>query len=128
MSDHGGNIYAASRATGIPEEEILDFSASINPMGVPRKAADALKAAIDRLCHYPEPYSESLSEHLGHHFGVGAESDHLWKWKRRAHLPSPEGPEAGMCPYPRADVQRIREGLQDCRYIEEARLQAEAGE
>ena len=74
MSDHGGNIYAASRATGIPEEEILDFSASINPMGVPRKAADALKAAIDRLCHYPEPYSESLSEHLGQLFGVGAES------------------------------------------------------
>jgi threonine-phosphate decarboxylase len=74
VSGHGGNIWAASRATGIPEEEILDFSASINPLGVPKKAADALKAAIDRLCHYPEPYSESLSEHLGHLFGVDVDS------------------------------------------------------
>jgi threonine-phosphate decarboxylase len=74
MSGHGGNIRAASRATGIPEEEILDFSASINPLGVPKKAARALRAAINRLGHYPEPYAEGLSEHLGRLFGVGADS------------------------------------------------------
>ena len=74
MNGHGGNIRAASRATGIPEEKILDFSASINPLGVPKKAAKALTEAIDRLGHYPEPYAEGLSEHLGRLFGVGADS------------------------------------------------------
>ncbi len=74
MSSHGGDIYAAARRTGLPEGEILDFSASINPLGVPKSAAEAIIGAIDRLCHYPEPYSESLSEHLRHHFGVGAAS------------------------------------------------------
>lgn len=74
MSGHGGNICAATRATGIPEDKILDFSASINPLGVPRGVAEALAAAIDRLCHYPEPYSEGLCEHLAHLFGVGTDS------------------------------------------------------
>jgi len=74
MNGHGGNIWAASRATGIPEDEILDFSASINPLGLPMKVAEAIRAGIDRLCHYPEPYSEGLSEHLGHLLGVGVDS------------------------------------------------------
>jgi threonine-phosphate decarboxylase len=61
LSDHGGNIYAAARRTGIPKERILDFSASINPLGVPKKAARMMRRAISRLNHYPEPYAEELA-------------------------------------------------------------------
>jgi len=74
MTGHGGNIYEASRRSGIPEEDILDFSASINPLGVPKSAADAMRAAVDRLCHYPEPYAEGLSAHLARLFKVSVDS------------------------------------------------------
>ncbi len=71
---HGGNIYAASRRTGIPERKIIDFSASINPLGVPRRAALLMRKAITRLYHYPEPFSESLCAHLAGTLGVKPDS------------------------------------------------------
>ena len=74
MSDHGGNIYAASRRTGIPLSQILDFSASINPLGVPKRAALLMKEHINRLRHYPEPYSEELAAHIGKQLGCGGET------------------------------------------------------
>jgi threonine-phosphate decarboxylase len=74
MTDHGGNIYAAARRTGIPEARILDFSASINPLGVPQTAARVMTSAIQRLYHYPEPYSETLCAFLGKKLGVDHES------------------------------------------------------
>jgi threonine-phosphate decarboxylase len=74
MSDHGGNVHAASVRTGIPQDRILDFSASINPLGVPKKAALLMKCAVDRLHHYPEPYSEQLCGRLASTLGVNRES------------------------------------------------------
>jgi len=74
MTDHGGNIYEAARRTGIPERKIVDFSASINPAGVPKSAAYAMKKAIGRLYHYPEPYAEVLSGRIADSIGVPAES------------------------------------------------------
>jgi len=74
MSDHGGNIYAASRRTGIPLSQILDFSASINPLGVPKRAALLMKEHINLLRHYPEPYAEGLAAHIGRQLGTGGET------------------------------------------------------
>jgi threonine-phosphate decarboxylase len=70
VSDHGGNIRAASQRTGIPEEEIMDFSASINPLGVPKNAARVIRRQIGRLRHYPEPYSERLATCVARHLGI----------------------------------------------------------
>ena len=39
MTDHGGNIYEAARRMGVPESEIIDFSALINPMGEPSRTS-----------------------------------------------------------------------------------------
>lgn len=64
MSEHGGNIYDAARRTGIPEETILDFSASINPMGLPKGAAQAIRRGIQRLYHYPEPNACRLAARI----------------------------------------------------------------
>lgn len=52
--DHGGNVFAVARSLGIPPEEILDFSASINPLGPPAGVRTAVAAAFDRLVHYPD--------------------------------------------------------------------------
>ena len=32
---HGGNIYKKAKEMGIQEEDILDFSANISPLGLP---------------------------------------------------------------------------------------------
>jgi threonine-phosphate decarboxylase len=74
MRGHGGNIYAASRRTGIPEEQILDFSASINPLGMPEGAARAIREGIGRLYHYPEPYSEELTSCVAGRLAVAPET------------------------------------------------------
>lgn len=72
--DHGGNIHMASRKTGIPEKRIIDFSASINPLGMPVSARLALRRQFSLLGHYPEPFAEGLSEQIGHMLGVGPDA------------------------------------------------------
>ena len=57
---HGGNLRLASAR--YDRKDWLDFSANINPMGVPEPVADALTQAIceGRLAHYPDPDSLEL--------------------------------------------------------------------
>src|SRR5512143_904409 len=74
MTGHGGDIHAASKSSGIPAGRILDFSASINPLGVPKRAATLIKRHVGELPHYPEPFSERLSEHIARYLGVSQES------------------------------------------------------
>lgn len=61
LRTHGGNIYAFARERRIPLEEVLDFSASINPLGWPREVASAYRNALSHAVHYPEPYAETLT-------------------------------------------------------------------
>jgi threonine-phosphate decarboxylase len=74
MTGHGGNIYRASEKTGIPEQRIIDFSASINPLGLPASAAAAMKKHMSMLPHYPEPFSERLGLHIAKHYRVNSEA------------------------------------------------------
>lgn len=68
--EHGGNIYWASRETGIPERKIIDFSASINPLGVPASVVAAIKEGIRDLPNYPEAQAEPLAAQLSSSLGV----------------------------------------------------------
>jgi threonine-phosphate decarboxylase len=61
LREHGGNIYERAWMNGFSPDQVIDFSASINPRGMPRKAIEELKNHIGLVPHYPEPYSESLS-------------------------------------------------------------------
>jgi threonine-phosphate decarboxylase len=61
---HGGNVFAVARQLGVPPEEILDFSASINPLGPPPGVRGAVAAAFDRLGHYPDSACTELVEAL----------------------------------------------------------------
>lgn len=69
---HGGNIWGASVASSVPVEEILDFSASINPFGAP----EGVRAAIERVLEkglaspYPDPESSALRSCLARFHGV----------------------------------------------------------
>jgi threonine-phosphate decarboxylase len=74
MKEHGGNIYRASDETGIPVRDIIDFSASINPLGVPDSVAAVIRENIGLLVHYPDPFADGLSRDLAKHLGVPARS------------------------------------------------------
>jgi threonine-phosphate decarboxylase len=51
---HGGDIFAISRERGWDWREVLDFSASINPLGPSPLVEPAICAALERIVHYPE--------------------------------------------------------------------------
>ena len=69
MEEHGGNIRALARRAGLRVEEVLDFSASINPLGPPSWLARVIQEHLVEVRHYPEPYAESLVKALAHHHG-----------------------------------------------------------
>ena len=57
---HGGNVYETARRLGCRPEDLLDFSASINPLGPPPGLLDTLVSAYHRLQHYPDITNRSL--------------------------------------------------------------------
>jgi threonine-phosphate decarboxylase len=52
---HGGNVHKVARERGISVERIVDFSASINPLGFPHVGLRAIRAALKQISHYPDP-------------------------------------------------------------------------
>ncbi|MGC1396831.1 MAG: threonine-phosphate decarboxylase CobD [Coleofasciculaceae cyanobacterium] len=52
---HGGNLVWAGALAGCSPSFILDFSASINPLGPPQSAIRAIEAALQNLVAYPHP-------------------------------------------------------------------------
>jgi adenosylcobyric acid synthase len=52
---HGGNLRELARRAGVAPDRLLDFSASINPLGPPEGLRPALARAVDSLEHYPDP-------------------------------------------------------------------------
>jgi L-threonine-O-3-phosphate decarboxylase len=72
-SRHGGNLIALARASGRAPQTLLDFSANINPLGMPAAARRALIAAIDDLGHYPDPSCNGLREAIARHLGIAPE-------------------------------------------------------
>ena len=60
---HGGDVERVAREADIPVERLLDFSANVNPMGLPARAAERLarEANDPRLVsHYPNPEAPEL--------------------------------------------------------------------
>jgi threonine-phosphate decarboxylase len=62
---HGGDVEAISREHGIPVGDLVDFSASINPLGPPLSVLARLQreaSDVSSLTRYPDPrYSELRS-------------------------------------------------------------------
>jgi L-threonine-O-3-phosphate decarboxylase len=62
---HGGNLTWAAKIAGCPASSILDFSASINPLGPPQSAIAAIHRSLDSLTTYPDPEYLQLRHALG---------------------------------------------------------------
>ncbi|MBJ6801542.1 threonine-phosphate decarboxylase CobD [Geomonas propionica] len=68
--EHGGNVFAVARNLGLAPERIIDFSASINPLGMAPGVREALTASVDRLLHYPDKGAAELKQALATFHGV----------------------------------------------------------
>lgn len=51
---HGGKVKEYSDKLGLPEDEIIDFSANMNPLGLPPGAKAAYRKAFQTLKRYPD--------------------------------------------------------------------------
>ncbi|MHB8793683.1 MAG: threonine-phosphate decarboxylase CobD [Thermoleophilia bacterium] len=67
---HGGRREEAARRYGIPKEELLDFSASINLLGPSPAALAAIRAATVDLHYYPEESSAEFARLVAGYVGV----------------------------------------------------------
>src|SRR6185295_17421808 len=67
---HGGNIYKAARERRTPVDRIVDFSASINPLGPPAVGLRAIRSALKQIVHYPDPDCWQLRHVLAQRCGV----------------------------------------------------------
>jgi histidinol-phosphate aminotransferase len=68
---HGGLRSDELRALGMDPSQVIDFSASINPLGPSPRVADAL-VQLD-ISRYPDPTSLALTEEIAHRHGVPPE-------------------------------------------------------
>lgn len=73
-SSHGGTIFSIARQLGVPTESILDFSASINPLGLAKGVRKAAEDAFDLLGHYPEAASPALCHALAEYHAITADN------------------------------------------------------
>jgi threonine-phosphate decarboxylase len=67
---HGGNVWELCETYGIPLDQLIDFSISTNPLGVPEKALQGIRKSLDLVKHYPDPSHEWLLEALSKSAGV----------------------------------------------------------
>jgi histidinol-phosphate/aromatic aminotransferase/cobyric acid decarboxylase-like protein len=72
-SGHGGNIGLLAARAGLPREKILDFSASINPLGPPGHLRSLVSRSLGQVVHYPDPHASGLAAAIADHHGVLSE-------------------------------------------------------
>jgi L-threonine-O-3-phosphate decarboxylase len=63
---HGGNLAWAAALADCSPSAIVDFSASINPLGPPESVIRAIHSQIGNLRHYPDPECGDLRLALSH--------------------------------------------------------------
>ncbi|MFZ3121830.1 MAG: threonine-phosphate decarboxylase CobD [Thermodesulfovibrionales bacterium] len=71
---HGGNIYILSEKLRLNEKDIIDFSASINPIGVPKSVNSVIKDNIKYLHNYPDPDAKRLRLQIAKQRKINPES------------------------------------------------------
>ncbi len=63
--EHGGDIYS--------KKVRLDFSANINPLGMPQGAKRSIRNAAALCCTYPDPYCRELTETISEKESISRE-------------------------------------------------------
>jgi threonine-phosphate decarboxylase len=74
---HGGDVTGIARAFSRDPATLVDFSASINPLGPPKAVAALLRAVADRpaaLSAYPDPHARDLTAALAARHALAGEN------------------------------------------------------
>src|SRR6266404_8523038 len=75
MTVHGGDVWQVAEELGIPAPELLDFSANINPRGMPPRAMQRLArdaSNVHLLSLYPDPSARCLRRALSEQLALPA--------------------------------------------------------
>ncbi|WP_019500985.1 threonine-phosphate decarboxylase CobD [Pseudanabaena sp. PCC 6802] len=69
---HGGNVEWAAAIAGCMPSEILDFSASINPLGMPASVRQVLQSPhiLAQIHHYPDPNYTRLRQAIANYHQI----------------------------------------------------------
>lgn len=70
---HGGNLAWAAAIAGCPASALTDFSASINPHGLPPRAIAAIVNSTPELTAYPDPEYSQLRTALAAHHNISSD-------------------------------------------------------
>lgn len=70
--EHGGAVYAMSAKTG--SDNLIDFSANINPMGLSKAARQAVIDNMDNIIHYPDADMAELKNKIGETYDIDPQS------------------------------------------------------
>ncbi|MFQ5964252.1 MAG: threonine-phosphate decarboxylase CobD [Candidatus Scalinduaceae bacterium] len=60
INGHGGNINKLCNAYGLNPDEVIDFSASINPLGYPNSVRKVILERFDDILNYPDSECTNL--------------------------------------------------------------------
>ncbi len=67
---HGGDIRSLATRAGRQEGEILDFSANINPLGLPDSVRPIVSRSLSNIGHYPDPRCRELTAAFSEKWGI----------------------------------------------------------
>ncbi|NDY55762.1 cobyric acid synthase [Desulfovibrio sulfodismutans] len=67
---HGGHVLALAASSGRDPADILDFSASMNPLGPPDALRPIISRTVSDLIRYPDPDSAGLLAAASRRYGV----------------------------------------------------------
>ncbi|MBI5142857.1 MAG: threonine-phosphate decarboxylase [Nitrospirae bacterium] len=70
MTMHGGDVYSAADALKIPVRNVIDFSASVNPLGPSKKVKAAMRSALKELGRYPDSHCRRLVKKIARVYGI----------------------------------------------------------
>src|SRR5258708_19663733 len=90
MTVHGGDVWQVAEELGTPAPELLDFSANINPRGLPPRAMQRLArdaSNVPLLSLYPDPSARHLRRPLSEQAALPAAP--IVASPRAAPLPPP---------------------------------------
>ncbi len=68
---HGGNIYEIKR---IFNKEVIDFSANINPLGLPPQVKKIIYDNFESVLHYPDSKATDITKKIAKYWGINQEN------------------------------------------------------
>lgn len=74
MTNQDGNAYGFIEKQKRPQNTLIDFSASINPLGTPKMVIHEIQRDLKNLIHYPDMNATKLREKIGNVYNIDSAS------------------------------------------------------